>query len=224
MKQKAELRVVVARGGRYGVIIRATLKDEDLYCGVDKEPQGELLRTSYHKSGMGHTYPLGKARVIDPPRVPLKDFKGKVRFWSSSPDLDGLDWSYRPKPNSQFRTTLTLELSSLPDLWSADMWAIEKGRPELLAETLSSYEATHRSVLHHCLVDHTHPQLLAVAWALDQHMLDSLHRHVAKTLPPGSKVVDLVAAADGSPIVNVQVPAQPGRKARSELIRIGLQT
>lgn len=224
MKQKAELRVVVARRGRYGVIIRATLRDEDLYCGVDKEPHGELLRTSYHKSGMGHTYPLGKARVIDPPRVPLKDFKGKVRFWSSSTDLDGLDWSYRPKPNSEVRTTLTLELSSLPDLWSTDLWAIEGGRPELVAETLSSYGATHRSVFHHSLVKHTQPQLLAVAWALDQHTLDSLHGYVVKTLPLGSKVVDVVAAGDGSPIVNVQVPAEPGRKARSILIRAGLQT
>lgn len=184
LRQKAELRVIVVDGSRYALIVRATLDDEDLYCAVQKTHQGEALRQTYHKSGKRHTYVRETLRLLDDPSVPLRNFAGREKVWGVSPDLQGLDWSYKPKSDSPTRSSMILNLADLPEMWSVELWCIEKGRQDLVSEMLSSYPGG-LGKLQHVLIDWTQPQLLAIALTLAPEVMESLKNYAAKHLPPG---------------------------------------
>ena len=211
-KQRAELRVVVRRGDAYALCLRATLAGYDLYCSVHDREDKQVLRSTHHASGKAHTYVYdGAVRLNDGWTVPLCDFRGIQRIWGTAPDLESLDWRYRPKKNSRIRRNLLLDLAEMPQMWSVDLWIIEHGRLNLVAETLASYNGGLADLISFSICDWAQPQLLAVSWSPSQAVTDSFQRYAADHLPPGKLVATVIGP--GPPVGPPKtVPRPPSRR------------
>jgi hypothetical protein len=193
LKQEAELRIVLRRGDSNALMVRASIVDDELYCGMHEKTNEEVLRTSYHGTGQTHTYVAdGAKRVEDTATVPLLEFQGKERIWGIAPDTDALEWTYTLSPDSAIRRNLLLDLGEVPEMWSVDIWMIEHGRTDLVEETLAFYGRGDR-IISYRHIDWTQPQLLAVAWAPSDEVVDSLRRYAEESLPPGGKFMGFVS-------------------------------
>lgn len=180
--QTAELRVVLKRGETYALLLRASLRNEDLYYSIHENAHWEMLRSSYHQTGKRHTYVDDRRyRVIYPPARRLLDFTGTERLWGASTEPDSLAWSYRPKADSSKRRHLILDVETTPEVWSVDLWLVEKDRPDLANEVLGAY-TDERRILSYVQIDWTTPWIIAVAWGLTeetwQAMYDALPEHL----------------------------------------------
>lgn len=172
-KQRAELRVVLRRGSSYALALRATIRGEDLYCAVDREPRGEVLRTSWHSSGATHTYVYGSKRVPYSKGTPLREFTGKLRLWGASSDPDDLDWSYRPKKDSAWRRTLVVDVAEVCRPFSIDCWAVEAERDDLIGEAFAE-SRRFNVVVSSIRIEWSRPQLLAIVTRPRPELLASI--------------------------------------------------
>lgn len=176
VQQEAHLRVVLQDEGKYQLMLFADLVNFDLYAG----PHGvrNKLRSSWHETGKVHIHtPAG--RQIGPPRVMPENFTGRNRLYSGG--RMGNDWSYRPKPDSSTRRTLLVDKSSVMRGCSCDIWAVEKGREELIEQVLGEYESSNGLELVSFLsVAWTRPRLMAVVSTLKLASWESLMRSQTK--------------------------------------------
>ena len=165
MPQKAEIRVVLRQDDQYATAFFATLKGEDLYYGPRLRIGDETFRASYHASGKQHLRtPMG--RKINEPLTRPRDLKGKKKLGASSGNPTMLQWGYKPKPDTATRRTVILDNAQLRyPSWTVDLWAIEAGRDDLVAEALRDYENC-GVVVASVRADWPQPQLLAVVWTL----------------------------------------------------------
>ena len=169
--QKAHLRVALHDNGKYQLVLRADVKGFEIYAG----PHGarNLLRSSWHETGMVHIHtPAG--RKIGKPQVRPERFTGKAQLYQGG--YIGLDWSYRPKPDSKTRRTLLIEKQASSRPLNCAIWAIERNQSDLLKEVLASYDGSRGLVLvSHLAIDWTQPRLLAVVSTLSDTAWASLN-------------------------------------------------
>jgi len=156
--QEAHLRVVLHHEGKYQLLFFADFENFDLYAG----PHGtrNLLRSSWHATGQVHTHtPAG--REDGTPQVPPEDFKGRERLYSGG--YTGNDWSYKPKPDSPIRRTLVIDQHAVERNIMLDLWAVEKGRADLVAEILAEYDGSKGiELVSYLPIDWSQPQLVVV--------------------------------------------------------------
>ena len=161
--QRAEVRIVVDALQDQALLMQVTLKGEDIYCGVCLPDGREMLRQSYHASGQAHIHtPAG--RQLHQPGTPPASFTGRRRLFGGSPDLTLSRWGYRPRPDAGKRRTLRLPVQDLLTQpgWSVAVWLVERGRDDLIAETLDEHDV----ILGSTAVEWTQPMVLAFAWAM----------------------------------------------------------
>ena len=200
-KQRGELRVVLERGSSYALLSRVTVRGDNLYCGIHSSTKEELLRSTYHESGRGHIYVFdGAKRILNPRRERLRDFKGCERVWAIGDDPDALEWGYQLKGGSK-RMNFIVTIDDLPTPPTVDIWIIERGRLDSLADIIRFYQG-HFAMrfLGFKLMDWTHPQVFAVAWRPSDEAIKSLEDFVKEQgLPPGGKVGPMVTGP-GPPV------------------------
>lgn len=158
------------------LLVAASLSKNELYISSPM-PAGPDLRQSTHASGKGHVHtPAG--RLLHDERAALATFSGKRQLWSAAPDLGLLSWTYKPKPDKKNRRTLLLSTRyfgiDYPSCTVAIV-GVEQGRADLVDEALADYPI----VIDWALLDHTQPQLLAVAWTLTAESAAALDRATA---------------------------------------------
>ena len=162
IQQEAHVRVVLHDEGKYQLMLFVDLVNLDLYAG----PHGvrNKLRSSWHETGKVHIHtPAG--RQIGPPRVMPENFTGRDKLYSGG--YTGNDWSYRPKPDSSTRRTLLVDKPSVSRCCLCDIWAVERGKEELIDQVLGDYDGSRGIELVSFLtVDWTQPQLMAVIGTL----------------------------------------------------------
>lgn len=175
--QRAELRVAVYDGDRYGLHWRATLRGYDLYHGSPPTDLGEMLRASHHASGRSHLH-LPDRLVGQSQKVPLSDLQGSEKLGATSHNKPS--WGYRPKSDRAFRRTLILDLRELKDVpsFTVELWGIEQGRADLIEQVLQEEYLPVGRVLGHIMADWTQPWLLALVWTLTQEGWSNLKRSV----------------------------------------------
>lgn len=175
--QRAELRVAVFDGDRYGLYWRATLRGYDLYHGAPPTGLGEMLRASHHASGQFHLH-LTDRLVGQSQKAPLSNLQGSEKLGAVSHDSPS--WGYQIKPDKTIRRTLILNLHELRDIpsFTVELWGIEQGRTDLLEQVLQEEYSPGGCVLGHIIADWTQPWLLALAWTLTQEGWVNLKRSV----------------------------------------------
>jgi hypothetical protein len=104
-----------------------------------------------------------------------ENFTGRERLYSGG--YVGNDWSYRPKPDASTRRTLFVDKSSVMRGFSCDIWAVEKGREDLIDQVLGEYNGFKGLELVSFLtVAWTQPQLMAVVGTLKLASWESFMR------------------------------------------------
>ena len=178
LKQKAELRVVLHNNGRYHLLLYANLNGFELVHGPglhmhgfeplpgSTERQKVDLRSVWHETGSTNMHtPIG---VQSRQKVRPEIFQGKEQLGGAS--SGGLiSWDYRPRQESKIRRTLIVDT---PD-WvgggcTAALWAVEKGRDDLVGEivTPKGYVGRMVEVVGYIRSEWTHPQLVALLQTL----------------------------------------------------------
>jgi len=179
-KQRAELRLYLRYGSECALAWQATLTGFDVYAGIPKAPgaQPETLRGSFHASGKSHLH-VTQGRIILDPLPPLRDTRGAVKLagWSIEPG----ELREAPPPDTSYRQTLVLDPVAIvvpSNSWTVYLWAIERGRRDLVESTLEQARGLHR-VLGSLHADWTDPELLAIVTTISERMWEMVTKHLA---------------------------------------------
>ena len=183
--REAELRVAVeGASGRHALLVHAEIVGDDLYFGGSM--MGFRARASYHRDGKTHVYFAGD-RHVGAPKAPLRHLKGAHLLNSGGGGmLHMLDWSYRVVPDRKHRRkTLVVQLEQLADLSSVSLWAIEKGREDLVQEVL---DRPNMPASAHVLAEWTQPMLLAVLCRPSEEVWAQLDSAVRERHGEGTRI------------------------------------
>src|SRR4030042_2084016 len=146
-KQKIELRVVIKNKNQNGLYWHAELKDGELYYGFTHRI-GEVLRGSYHKSGVNYFHILqnkdkGVDKQSDRKRgIKLKSIKEPFRVVGVSDSFENIKWDYRIKKDTAVRKTLVLDREVFNNNFSpsVDLWAIPLHSPSFVNDIIIEYK------------------------------------------------------------------------------------
>ena len=189
-KDVAALRVAIVAEDDAGAMHYATAfyltltRRGDIYGGpgLDRNLAGpgyQLFRHSYHRDGKTFLrVPGGLERGAD--RLPPVEVRGKIELGGGSGSPDMLEWRIgRPDEDNERRRTMTIDLGRMERSWTAQAWAIEPGRPDLVDEVLASYGAK-GEVLACAHADWCQPELLLLIWTLTPAGWAALDRSLAE--------------------------------------------
>lgn len=174
MSQKANLQLVLHDNGKYQLILAANVEDFDIY--VCPHGTRNKLRSSWHETGKVHIHtPVG--RKVGVPQVRPEEFGGKANLYQGG--YSGSDWSYRPKQDSETRRTLLIEKPWAGRPLNCAIWAVERGRSDLVKEVLNEYDGSRGlTLVTYLIADWTQPSLLAVVSTLSDIAWTSLNAAV----------------------------------------------
>ena len=114
-KQKIKLRVVIKNADQDGLYWHAEFKCGELYYGFTHHI-GEVLRGSYHKSGVNYFHIL-QNKMIDKQSernkgVKLELIEKPLRVVEASDSFNNIKWNYKIKEDTRTRKTLIFRRNS----------------------------------------------------------------------------------------------------------------
>ena len=114
-KQKIKLRVVIKNADQDGLYWHAEFKCGELYYGFTHHI-GEVLRGSYHKSGVNYFHIL-QNKMIDKQSernkgVKLELIEKPLRVVGASDSFNNIKWNYKIKEDTRTRKTLIFRRNS----------------------------------------------------------------------------------------------------------------
>jgi len=141
-KAQADLRLIIRDGSRLALAWQAPIKGEDVYAGSPAGPGGEIMRLSYHASGVTHFHLQGQRLAPGGPSPAPRDVRGwhRVASWSVLP----LSWGYKPKPDSSARVNVTVDSDVVPipmESWVVTLVAAERARDDVIETVLDHYRS-----------------------------------------------------------------------------------
>jgi hypothetical protein len=164
-QRKFELRVLLFDGERYAVYL--SVRRHDIYTSAGHFDGRDLFRQSHHWSGQTHLRIAD--RMMSQERNQRPDsVTAKVQIACTSTTLGTLiDWSYKPKKESQARRNIIVDIRNLPTPQvTAELWAIESNRPENVSAILAQFKE--HLVIHHEHIAHIKPEFVVVIWTLSE--------------------------------------------------------
>lgn len=172
-KPKIKLRVVIKDTNQYGLYWHAEFEDGELYYGF-RHQIGEVLRGSYHKSGVNFLHILqNKNRGIDKQSeretgLELGSIKKPFRVIGVSDSLNNIKWDYKMKSDATTRKTLVLDREIFNNNFSpcVDLWAVPSGKSEFTDDILGEYKNRNDIIFGTLSVINTNPAFLVVVWGL----------------------------------------------------------
>jgi hypothetical protein len=165
LKQKFDLRVVVFDGARYALYLSLALKGHDIYSTAGRFDGRHLFRHSHHASGQSHLR-VGGGIVSRATQDRPDSVSGKVQLDAASQSLNGLNWNYKPSPETTSRRNIIVDLRNLPGVpsFTAEVWAIERNNTADVEAVLTQFSKA--TIIVHEHINSTDPELVALVWTL----------------------------------------------------------
>src|SRR5258708_748727 len=133
-------------------------------AGPPAGPDGEVMRLSYHASGVTHFHLHGNRLPPGGPSPAPREVRGweRIAAWSVAP----LTWGYKPKPDSAHRFNLTVDADIAPipiESWVVSLIAAERRRPDAIAAVLEHYRSK-QFLIGHPVAECSHVMVRGVLW------------------------------------------------------------
>jgi len=182
---RADLRLVIRDGSRLALAWQARIQGEDVYAGRPAGSRGEVMRLSYHASGVTHFHLEGRRLPPGGPSPAPRDVQGweRIAAWSVGP----LIWGYKLKADSHRRVNLIVDsdIALIPiESWEVTLVAAERGRPDVLEAVLEHYRSR-ELLIAHLVAECAHVTVVGVLWTMSVETWNAAHAQIAARPKPG---------------------------------------